>query len=295
MIFQKFIKTAFKHKEGYILGKYFKAEWKYFLETKMYIYYSIWLGSSIITILLGRLQYGQYSSHYSGDVPLAVIISLLSAFLSLASFIAPLFILLLYAQSITSAFTEGAYRNVFTLNISRVKWLASKALIYLTAYLCVIITIKIFNELIILTYPHDFVGIQGVSSIFVYKNLFVTFLMLLIELSFILVFHGFVTWLAISLRKTVPVALIMVFGTIAIQIMAGIILAIILSFSFNHGGVMLFSYPLPGDFSGLIALAELDTKPGVAYLNLGLTIVFQLGYAALFYFLGYRKINRLDF
>lgn len=293
MIFLKSIKIAFKRKEGYILGKYFKSEWKYFSTTKTYIYYIVWVASAMISTVLGHIQQTQFSS--VSNVTLTIIISLFNAGLSLTSLIAPLVIIILYVQSITNVFTEGAYRNVFSLSISRVKWLASKTIIYVSLYLGVIILLKSFNELMFSMYSNSHPGIMSFSSLFVYNNLLVTLLVFLVEVALILMYHGLATWLAVSFRKTVPVVLIIIFGTILMQIVSGIILIIVTSSVGYHVENTLLAYPIPGNFYGFTSLVYVNINIGVVYLNLVLTILFQLGYAVLFYFLGCRKINRLDF
>lgn len=294
MIFLKSIKTAFKHKEGYILGKYFKAEWKYFLTTKTYIYYIVWIVSAMISTLLGHMQQLQFSS-MSTNITLTVILTIFNAGLSLTSFIAPLVIIILYVQAITNVFTEGAYRNVFSLSISRVKWLTSKTIIYVLLYLGAIILLKTFKELMFLMYSNSQPSSMSASSIFVYNNLLVTLLVFLVEVVFILMYHGLAAWLAVSFRKTVPVVLIIIFGTILMMIISGVFLISVAAATGYSTQNTFFAYPFPGNFYGLTSLSYVKNNVGVVYLNLLFTILFQLGYAALFYFLGCRKINRLDF
>lgn len=276
------------------MGKYFKAEWKYFFTTKTYIYYILWIVSAMFSTILGHIQNAQFSM--SEDLTFKIIIFLFTIGLSLMSFIAPLVIIILYVQSITSVFTEGAYRNVFSLSISRVKWLMSKTIIYISLYLGVIILLKLFNELMFLMYPTSQGNLMFFSSIFVYKNLLVSLLAFLVEVAFILMYHGLATWLAVSFRKTVPVVLIIIFGTIITQVLSGVILILITSsIGYRAAENLLLAYPIPGNFYGFTSLTYINSNIGVVYLNLALTILFQLGYALLFYFLGCRKIKRLDF
>lgn len=278
------------------MGKYLKAEWKYFIKTKAYICYCIWIVTSFLGASVTRFQYEMFQ-HGGPDPMLSALTVFMDLGLSLINLLFPVLIIIIYVQSIISVFSEGAYRNVFALNISRMKWLSSKAFIYTGVYLLTYLLIFGMNEIFAITYPQMTVFWRSSTSAFKYGGgVFVVNILALVAL--IIIFHAVATWLAISFRKTAPTILTLLFGAIGVQIFAALFyfFLLIAAMSNKMNGFSVFlAYPIPGCMFGLIALSFPESEVANIYLNVGLTVVFQTAYAIFFSFLAIRKINKLDF
>lgn len=265
------------------MGKYFKAEWMYLKNTKMYWSYFIWIITSTLSTLLTIMLSNGEMYH---EPTIFIISSLLKVSVDIANIVLPVFIVIVFVQSLTQVFTDGAYRNLFSLNISRTKWMLSKFFMYTGLYIATAAIIFLITITI-----NGFIISHGVIKNATFEEFVMSILTVLLICVSIVLLHAIAAWFSILIRKTTPVIMIIIFGGIFIEILYTLMFLGLTIMSLGMQSGFYFPLPLPLYFLGIVSPA------GIAgmMINISVTILFQVGYCVLFLYLASHKLNRSDY